>query len=58
MLNPKEIQELLKQSRLHLRNANKALKVNPKGTVRYQINRDIKTACIAEIDILKQVLNG
>lgn len=58
MMNREQIEQLLKQSRLHLRNANKALKVNPKGTVRYQINRDIKTACIAEIDILKQVLNG
>ncbi len=58
MMCQKQIHELLKQSRLHLRNANKELKANPEGSVRFKINRDIKTACIAEIDILKQVLKG
>lgn len=58
MLNPKEIEELLKTSRAHLRLANHILKIAPKGSVQYKINRDIKTACKAEIDILKQVLNG
>lgn len=58
MMNREQIEVLLKQSKLHLKNANKAMKTSQKGTVRYQINRDLKTACIAEINILKQVLNG
>lgn len=52
----KQIKELMKTSRAHLKLANKELKINPKGSVAWKTNRDIKTACIAEINILKEVL--
>lgn len=58
MLSPKEIEQLIKKAEVQLNLASHTLKHAPKGSVEHQINRDIKTACIAEIDILKQVLNG
>jgi hypothetical protein len=48
----------MKTSRAHLKLANKELKINPTNSRAWKINRDIKTACIAEINILKEVLNG
>lgn len=58
MMSQDQITQLLKQSRLHLKHAKKELKTSPKESVRFKINRDVKTACVAEIDVLKQILKG
>ncbi len=58
MLSHLQIEELLKQSKLHLKHAKKELSTCPKESVRFKINRDVKLSCMAEIDVLKQILKG